>query len=165
MLAFEFSVNRENKTITVKREFSAALPDVWDAFTKKEILDQWWAPKPWKSRTRHMEFKEGGIRNYAMVGPEGEEHWSMFNYQTIEPQKRFTGIDGFTDAHGVLNTEMPRMFWDVRFIDEKDRTLVDILITVDDLSHLDTIIKMGFKGGFTMTLQALEELLAARKKA
>ena len=53
-LAFDFSVNKENKTITVKREFAASLPLVWDAYTKSEILDQWWAPKPWKAKTKTM---------------------------------------------------------------------------------------------------------------
>lgn len=43
-LAFDFSIDRENKTIKVKREFAAELPLVWDAYTKSEILDQWWAP-------------------------------------------------------------------------------------------------------------------------
>ena len=51
-LAFDFSIDRENKTIKVKREFAAELPLVWDAYTKSEILDQWWAPKPWKARTK-----------------------------------------------------------------------------------------------------------------
>ena len=74
-LAFDFSVNKETNTITVKREFAAELSLVWDAYTKSEILDQWWAPKPWKARTKTMEFREGGYWHYAMVGPAGEEHW------------------------------------------------------------------------------------------
>ena len=76
-LAFEFSVNKENKTITVKREFAAARSLVWDAYTKREILDQWWAPKPWASKTKIMNFEVGGRRFYAMVSPEGQEHWSI----------------------------------------------------------------------------------------
>lgn len=164
ILTFDFSVNKENNTITVKREFAAELSLVWDAFTKKEILDQWWAPKPWKARTKSMEFKEGGIRSYAMIGPEGEEHWAMFNYKTIDKPKRFTGIDGFTDANGVLNTEMPRMYWEVNFTDKKDLTLVEIIIRFEDLSQLETIISMGFKEGFTIALDGLDELLATLKK-
>ena len=65
-LAFDFSVNKENNTINVKRVFAAALPLVWDAYTNSEILDQWWAPKPWKARTKTMDFREGGHWLYAM---------------------------------------------------------------------------------------------------
>ena len=73
-LAFDFVVNKENNTITVKREFAADRSLVWDAYTKPEILDQWWAPRPWKARTKTMDFRNGGHWHYAMVGREGEEN-------------------------------------------------------------------------------------------
>jgi PhnB protein len=59
-LLFDFSVNKENNTILVKREFAANLDLVWDAWTKPELLDRWWAPKPYKTETRSMDFREGG---------------------------------------------------------------------------------------------------------
>lgn len=45
-LLFDFSVNKENKTIHVTREFAANRELVWKAWTTAELLDQWWAPKP-----------------------------------------------------------------------------------------------------------------------
>ena len=76
-LLFDFTVDKISKTIFVNREFTAGLSLVWDAFTKQEILDQWWAPKPWASKTKYINFEVGGKRFYAMVGPEGQEHWSL----------------------------------------------------------------------------------------
>ncbi|SIT83675.1 SRPBCC family protein [Pontibacter indicus] len=163
-LEFEFSVNKENKTITVKREFAAELPLVWDAYTKSEILDQWWAPKPWKARTKTMDFREGGHWHYAMVGPEGEEHWALANYKTIDPKKRFTAFDGFADAEGVVNPDMPQSKWEVSFTPKDEVTLVENLITFDDLSQLETTIQMGFKEGLTMAMEGLDALLAAQKQ-
>lgn len=163
-LEFEFSVNKENKTITVKREFAAELPLVWDAYTKSEILDQWWAPKPWKARTKTMDFREGGHWHYAMVGPEGEEHWALANYKTIDPKKRFSALDGFADAEGVVNPEMPQSKWEVSFTPKDEVTLVENLITFDDLAQLETTIQMGFKEGLTMAMEGLDALLAAQKQ-
>ncbi|MBB6610621.1 SRPBCC domain-containing protein [Pontibacter sp. Tf4] len=163
-LAFEFSVNKENKTITVKREFAAELPLVWDAYTKSEILDQWWAPKPWKARTKTMDFREGGYWHYAMVGPEGEEHWALAHYKTIDTKKRFTAMDGFANAEGVVNTEMPQYKWEVSFTPKEEVTLVENLITFDDLAQLETTIQMGFKEGLTMAMENLDALLAAQKQ-
>ena len=157
-------MTKENKTITVKREFAAELPLVWDAYTKSEILDQWWAPKPWKARTKTMDFREGGYWHYAMVGPEGEEHWALANYKTIDPKKRFTALDGFADAEGVVNTEMPQSKWEVSFTPKEDVTLVENLITFDDLAQLETTIQMGFKEGLTMAMENLDTLLAAQKQ-
>ena len=157
-------MNKENKTITVKREFAAELPLVWDAYTKSEILDQWWAPKPWKARTKTMDFREGGHWHYAMVGPEGEEHWALANYKTIDPKKRFTALDGFADAEGVVITEMPQSKWEVSFTPKEELTLVENLITLDDLAQLETTIQMGFKEGLTMAMENLDALLAAQKQ-
>ena len=48
-----------NKRITVTRNFEAPLEQVWKALTEKDLLDQWWAPKPWKAKTKSMDFREG----------------------------------------------------------------------------------------------------------
>jgi len=161
ILTFDFAIDKENKKVAVVREFAAERALVWDAFTKKEILDQWWAPKPWKAQTKTMEFKEGGSRVYAMVGPEGEEHWAIIEFKTIEKLKRFTAMDAFTDANGVKNKEMPQIQWDVKFTDKKEGTLVAIILSFDQLSDLETIISMGFQEGFTIALQGLDEVLAS----
>lgn len=50
-LQFDFKVDKSTKTVFIDRAFNAELPLVWDAFTKQEILDQWWAPKPYLSKT------------------------------------------------------------------------------------------------------------------
>jgi uncharacterized protein YndB with AHSA1/START domain len=161
-LAFDFIVDKASKTITIKREFAAEPALVWDAFTKKEILDQWWAPKPYKSETSSMEFKEGGYRYYAMVGPNGEKHWSSVKYESIKDHKQFICLNAFTDANGVTDPNMPKSQWEVNFTGKNDLTLVEIYIKFADLSHLEGHIKMGFKEGMTMCLDQLEELVSAR---
>lgn len=158
----DFVVNKGAKTITVTKEFHAPRAVVWDAYTRPEMLDKWWAPKPWRARTKSMDFRVGGRWLYAMVGPEGEEHWSNCNYLEIKAPESFTGLDGFTDAEGTLLPDMPRMKWNVSFTDKGKTTLVNVLITFDDLAQLEKIIEMGFKEGFTMALGNLDEELAGR---
>lgn len=158
-LQFDFSVNKENKMIEVKREFAAALPNVWDAFTKSEILDQWWGPKPWKARTESMDFREGGSWHYAMVGPAGEEHWSLVNYYTIHPLKSITALSAFADKQGNINEDLPRSNWQISFKPIENHTLVEFKMTFADLNQLETLIKMGFKEGLTIAMEGLDELL------
>lgn len=157
-LLFDFTVDKENKTVHVKREFAATNADVWNAFTQPEILDQWWAPQPWISKTKSMDFRVGGRRLYAMCGPEGEEHWALADYTSITPQTNFQHLDAFCDADGNINTEFPRSAWNVDFIAQKDSTLVDIQIKHEKLSDLEKIIEMGFKEGFTIALNSLDDL-------
>src|SRR3989338_2091516 len=164
-LAFDFVVDKENNSITVKREFAADRSLVWAAYTKSEILDQWWAPKPWKARTKSMDFKEGGHWHYAMVGPEGEEHWAWADYKNIEPKHKFTGLDAFADAEGNIDKSMPQSKWNVTFTDKgEELTQVEFHITYPDLAQLEAIIQMGFKEGLSMAMEGLDELLPKLKK-
>ncbi len=162
-LTMDFSINKENHTITVKREFFAGLPLVWKAFTTSEILDQWWAPKPWKAKTKSMDFTEGGQWLYAMVGPKGEEHWSFAKYLTIKNEEEFVATDGFSDADGNINKEMPQSKWKVDFSSLEKNSLVEIEITFNDLAQLGSTLDMGFKDGFTMGLSNLDVYLASHK--
>src|SRR5215471_11942998 len=158
-LLFDFTVDKPTKTVFVNREFDADLSLVWDAFTKQEILDQWWAPKPWASKTKFMDFKVGGRRFYAMVSPEGQEHWSIQDFTSISPTTNFKFIDAFADKDGAINTEFPSANWDLNFSERSGTTTVKITIKHKTLADLEQIIQMGFKEGFTMTLNELDILL------
>ncbi len=164
-LLFDFSVNRENKTIHVKREFAAGLPLVWKAWTEAEILDQWWGPEPWKTETKSMDFREGGRWLYAMVGPEGEKHWSVADYISINREQYFSANDGFSDEEGNINTSMPHSQWMNIFTTNGGNTTVEITITHEKLEDLETIIQMGFKEGFTIGLEQLDRLLQTFRNA
>ncbi|MES2616610.1 MAG: SRPBCC domain-containing protein [Bacteroidota bacterium] len=166
-LSFDFSVNRENNTITVKREFEADINMVWDAYTKSEILDLWWAPKPWKAKTKTMDFRDGGHWHYAMVGPEGEEHWAWAEYKNIQAQlpsgqRKFTGLDAFADAEGNINQSLPQSEWQITFTPKGNLTIVECFITFSDLSQLETTLQMGFKDGMRIAMEGLDEIFASQ---
>jgi len=162
-LQMNFTVDKENKTVNIQREFNAALPEVWSAWTEAAILDQWWAPAPFKSKTVSMEFKEGGRRLYAMVGPEGQENWSSFDYTSISPKTNFKYSSTFCDADGKPNSQFGSSHWDVHFSEREDLTIVDISITRDSWEELEKIIEMGFKEGFTVALKSLDAIFEAKK--
>lgn len=158
-ILMNFFVDKENKKIKVEREFLASVSKVWSAWTESDILDKWWAPKPWQAKTKIMDFREGGYWLYAMVGPEGEEHWSKADFQSITPLKSFTSIDAFCDSEGNISESSLKSTWMNQFSESSNTTLVTIEIKYDKLSDLETILEMGFKGGFTAGLGNLDELL------
>jgi uncharacterized protein YndB with AHSA1/START domain len=165
ILLFDFTVDKTTKTVYVNKEFDAGQSMVWDAFTKAEILDQWWAPKPWESQTKHMDFKIGGRRFYAMVGPEGQEHWSIQEFTSISPITNFTMFSAFADKDENINADLPSSDWDLNFNEQNGTTTVSITIKHKELADLEKIIEMGFQGGFTMTLNYLEDLLKTLVKS
>jgi len=161
-LLSDFTVDKEAKTVFIKREFAAELSLVWDAFTKQEILDQWWAPKPFMSKTKYMDFKVGGRRVYAMVSPEGQERWSIQEYTSISPKTNFKMLNAFADKDE--HPELPGSDWDLKFNEQDGLTTVRVAIYNESLARMEKMIEMGFKEGFTATLNILEELLANLSK-
>ena len=157
-LVFDFTVDKASKKVFITKEFDASLPLVWDAFTKQEILDQWWAPKPWISKTKVMDFKVGGKRFYAMVSPDGQEHWSLQKYTSISPKTNFKCLNAFADKDE--NPELPGSEWDLSFSEQNGTTKVSITIYNESRERMEKMIEMGFREGFTATLTYLgEELL------
>lgn len=157
-MQMEFIVNKETKTVLITKEFAAELALVWDAYTKAELLDQWWAPKPMTSRTKVMDFEVGGRRFYAMVSPEGAERWSVQEYKAITPKTNFKFYNTFSDADE--NLELPGSDWDLSFSEENGTTKVSISIYNESLERLERMVAMGFGEGTKMQLKNLEELLA-----
>lgn len=161
-LLMNFSVDKENKTIHVAREFAAPLSKVWAAWTDSQLLDQWWAPKPWQARTKMMDFREGGYWLYAMMGPDGEQHWARADFKSITPLKAYSAQDAFCDEQGTINTSLPRSLWRNNFSENANATLVSIQIQYETLADLETILEMGFKEGLLAALDNLDELLNAQ---
>lgn len=161
-LPFAFTVDKSTSTVVVEKEFDAELSLVWDAFTKQEILDQWWAPKPFESKTKIMEFKVGGRRFYAMVGPEGQEMWQLQQYTSITPKTNFKFLSVFADKDE--NPHLPGSNWDLNFSENNGITRVRITIYNESPERMQKMIEMGFKEGFTMTLNELGNLLSTIKK-
>lgn len=159
-LQFDFTVDKASKTVLVTKEFDASLSRVWDAFTQPEILDQWWAPKPYLSKTKYMNFSVGGQRFYAMVSPEGNELWQIQKYTSITPKTNFKYFSAFADKDE--NLSLPGSHWDFSFSEQNGITKVSITIKNDSLERMEKMIEMGFKQGFTTTLNNLQDLLTSQ---
>ncbi len=159
-LLFDFSVDKTAKKVFITREFDAEQSLVWDAFTKREILDQWTAPEPWKAKTKHMNFEVGGKRFYAMLGPEGQEQWIIQKYTSITPKSNFKLFNAFADKNE--KPELPGSDWDYNFSEKNGITKVSISIHNESFERMDSLLE-GFKQGFTQALENLDGFLSAKK--
>jgi uncharacterized protein YndB with AHSA1/START domain len=163
-LYFDFTADKIKNTLTIKREFLADRPLVWDCYTKSELLDQWFAPAPLTTKTKSMDFSEGGRWHYAMVEPNGTEYWGLTEYVKIQPIDYYTALDAFSNAEGEINEDLPRAEWLVNFTDRGENALVETIVTYKSLSDLETVIQMGMEQGMMATLEKLDQLLLTLKK-
>jgi len=163
-LQFDFLVDKEANTITVRREFLADQQLVWDCYTKRELLDQWFAPKPLTTKSKSMNFSEGGHWHYAMVEPNGTEYWGLTTFLKIKPIDYYTSTDAFSNEAGEINSDLPQAKWIVSFSTNEENAVVETVVTYNSLADLEAVIQMGMKDGLTSTLERLDDLLLTLKK-
>ena len=147
------------KEIKVTRVFNSTLENVWRSWTDRELLDQWWAPHPWKTKTKSMNFTEGGTWLYAMVGPENAIHWSRADFMKIKNLSYYIGKDCFCDEHGIMNPALPSNEWKVSFFQVDGGTRVEVDMTFTSEADFQQIIDMGFQERFASAHGNLDELL------
>ena len=158
-LRFSFTADKAQGMLTVVREFNGKHQLVWDCHTKQELLDRWFAPKGLTTKTKHMDFRDGGYWHYAMITPDGQQFWNRLDYVSIDPIDGYTAKDGFCDKAGTVNPDMPRSDWTVTFAGASERTLVTTVVRYASAADMQKAIDMGLEGGMASTLERLDELL------
>lgn len=91
-----------NRTLSLKRTFSAPIKLVWEAWTQSEHIVHWWAPKGMKIKIIEHNFKVGGKWKYVMPMPDGSEFSSDGVYTVIvEFEKIFSSANFKPMTEGV----------------------------------------------------------------
>ena len=158
-----FTEDIANNKLLVEREFDGTVEQVWKAWTEPELLDEWWAPKPWKANTKFMDFRTGGHWFYYMVGPDSSRHYCRADYTSVIPNKSFIGDDLFCDEDGNKTTDLPRMHWEAEFTATNRGTKVNLIVSFASKEDMEKIVAMGFKEGFSMAHENLDALLLSLK--
>ncbi|MBB6371566.1 SRPBCC domain-containing protein [Chryseobacterium shigense] len=154
-----FNKDFDSNSVYVMKIYNADVSKVWDYFTKSELLDQWWGPKPWKCETVKQDFKEGGIWHYAMVGPDGEKMYAQVKYGEIMEHRSFDGTDAFCDEKGNINENFDQSKWLFGFTGVEEGTKMTVNIHFSSPEAMKQMLEMGFEEGFKMGLTQLEEII------
>ncbi|MBL7979930.1 MAG: SRPBCC domain-containing protein [Bacteroidetes Order II. Incertae sedis bacterium] len=154
-----FMIDIQKGSLEISRIFAANRTLVWRAWTEADLLDQWWAPKPWRCETKHMDFREGGRWIYAMVGPNGERHGAVQRYSEILKEVFFRGEDAFADEEGNINGLLPVATWENVFTDVVEGTLVKTFVQYPNPEALQEVLNMGMEEGLKMAHGNLDEVL------
>ena len=62
-------IKKEKNRIIFSRTFQAAIEKVYDAYTKKELFEQWFHPKGASIEVYHFNAVEGGEAFFAIQAP------------------------------------------------------------------------------------------------
>ncbi len=91
-----------NRTLTLKRTFSAPIKLVWEAWTRPEHIAHWWGPKGMEINVVEHDFRVGGQWKYTMDMPDGNQFVTDGVYSVIvELEKIFSSANFKPMTEGV----------------------------------------------------------------
>ena len=154
-----FTEDLENNRLIAVRTFEAPVEKVWKAWTRADLLCQWWAPAPYVCEIQKMDFKEGGFWMYTMTGPEGDVYRGRMDYLKIVEFERMEGEDFFCDEEGNKAGDIPPMLLTVTFESEGTSTVVTTTTTFASAEAFKQMAEMGAAEGWELSLNQQEELL------
>ena len=141
-----------NRTLTIKRTFSAPLSLVWEAWTQPEHIAQWWGPKGMETKIIEHDFREGGKWEYAMKMPNGGDFIADGVYSVISEMEKI-----FTSANFKPMTEGVEM--QSHFEADGDKTNFTFHVVHETEEYCKQQEQMGFYNGWGSALDRLGKLL------
>jgi uncharacterized protein YndB with AHSA1/START domain len=155
----EFKIDTETQTIVINRLFNATKSLIWEAWTNPVLLYQWRAPKPFTVETKIMDFKSGGFWLYAIVNPDGNRHWSRYDYQSIELENKIIETRAFSDENGIINPDFQPSFATVTFNEIDGKTQVIETIEYASTEMFQRMSSDNHRKGYASTFKQLDILL------
>ena len=109
-----------DRDLVLTRLIDAPRAKLYDAWTKPEILKQWFAPLPYTTPSAEMDVRPGGANRITMRGPDGVDIPNRGVYLEVVPNERLVFTDAYTEAW--VPSEKPFMTVIVTFADEDGKT-------------------------------------------
>ena len=149
-------------TMTVASEWEAPIARVWLLWADPRKLERWWGPPTYPATVVEHDLRAGGRVSYFMTGPEGEQYHGWWKVIAVEEPHRLDLEDGFADADGNPNYEMPTTQSTVMLAELSGG--VTSMINESRFPSTDAMnqmIEMGMEEGLAAAMGQIGPLLAA----
>lgn len=146
---------KSDRELVVTRTFKAAARRVFEAWTKPELLKQWWIPKSFRMSFLSCEIdaRTGGTYRFVFRHPSSEQPMAFFGrYIEVIPNARLVWTNEEGGDAGTVTT--------VTFEQRGDETLFVLHDLHPSKEALDEAIASGSTSGFGETFEQLDALLA-----
>ena len=82
------------RDLVLTREVPVSCAQVWAAWTRPELLVQWFTPAPWSTVAAEVDLRPGGLFRTVMADPEGQEQPAGDGcYLDVVPERRLVWTD------------------------------------------------------------------------
>jgi uncharacterized protein YndB with AHSA1/START domain len=150
------TVERQSeRELVVRRTVNGPARIVFEAWTKAELLAQWWVPKsfPISLLSCEADVRVGGRYRLVFSHPDSPKPMEFFGkYLEVTPHSRLVWTNEEGDEAGPITT--------VTFEEKSGKTLLVIHELYPSKETLDAAMASGEKTGMAETLEQLDQLIA-----
>ena len=146
---------KSDRELVVTRSFKAPVRRVFDAWTKPELLRQWWIPKSCglSFLSCQIDARTGGTYRFVFSHPASEQPMAFFGrYIEVIPNARLVWTNEESGDAGAVTT--------ATFEQRGDETLFVLHDLYPSKEALDEAIASGSTSAFSETFEQLDALLA-----
>lgn len=156
----EVTSNPHDLTLTVVADYPVPVERLWDAYADPRQLERFWGPEQWPATFTRHDMAVGGRSHYYMTGPDGTTSHGWFHYLAIEPLERIELQDGFGDASGTPNPDMPTMRMVFHFESTATGSRFRSVTTFPSLEAMEQLVQMGMMEGMRSAMGQIDAVLA-----
>lgn len=156
----------ESLTMTVNAEFGVPIGRVWRLWEDPRQLERWWGPPTYPAKVVDHDLVPGGRVTYYMTGPEGDRHWGWWKVVAVEPPTGLEVEDGFGDASGQPDPNMPVTSMRVQLSEQPGGfTWMTIETKFPSIEAMEQMIEMGMEEGISLSIGQIDDLLLADSRS
>jgi uncharacterized protein YndB with AHSA1/START domain len=148
-------------TMTLEAEFDASAERVWQLWADPRQLDRWWGPPSYPATFTKHDLAPGSRVVYHMTGPEGDQALGYWDIVEADAPHRLVFRDGFANADGTPNNDMP--VGEARVTIEAigdGRTRMAIESIFPSAEAMEQVLAMGMEEGLTQAVGQIDAILA-----
>ena len=151
----------EALTMTVTAEYDVPAERAWQLWADPRQLERWWGPPTYPATVERHDLRPGGAVAYYMTSPEGEKYRGWWQVLECSPPRTLLVEDGFADADGNPNPDLPITMMRVSIADrDGGGVAVTILSTFPSLEALEQLLSMGMEDGLRAAMGQIDGILS-----
>jgi uncharacterized protein YndB with AHSA1/START domain len=150
-----------SRELVLQRTIPASREKVYAAWTKPELLRQWFAPRPWTTPIVKLDVRPGGSNLIVIRAPDGSEFPTRGVYLEVVKNEKLVFTDAYSEAW--IPSQKPFMTVILTFQDAGlGKTNYTARVRHWTVSDREAHQKMGFRQGWALSATQLEALVRSR---
>lgn len=155
MASVDHDTNTGVREISVTRLVNATRDHVFDAFTDRAHISNWWGPHGFTTTTHEMDVRPGGVWRFIMHGPDGADYVNKITYREVVRSERL-----IYDHEGEEDIADQKFQASMTLTKEGSNTRITLRMLFATPKQREDMVKFGAVEGGDQTLERLAAHLA-----